>query len=638
MRRLIERCLTRDVRMRLRDIGEARILLDAVASGGAEEAVAAAPAAAPATPYARYAMLGVAGLAVGVAIALGLGRLSAKPESVPLRRFVVASRDSGNVVPTEPVISPDGRTIAFVRGNTLWVRPLDAVESRPLATAAGLTHPFWSPDNKHVGFLAGTRIMKAALAGGEPQLVSDARKAFTAGAGATWRDDDVILCSRAEEDGLLEVPAIGGDPRTMVPIDTTLEGDFHEPSALPGNRGVVYVVHRKPGIDTIELFSRGKRKVLFRLEGQTLARPVYSPTGHILFRRSPANAGIWALPFSLDRLQVTGAPFLVTSNALSPSVAGDGTLVFRAGSGSSTRQLAWLDRSGNTIATIGDPEEGLDAMLGPALAPDGVHVAIGHYGESNTEADVWIFDTARQTKTRLTFDPGTEDDPIWTPDGTRIIYTAAPPGCASVSCFSLLIRAADGTGTPDTLAQGLGANLTPDGRTLVYTAEGQGVTDVAALSLEPGATGPTTVREDEVQITGRISPNGKFVSYISFESGRAEVYLKRFPSWSGKWQVSIAGGGCPRWNGAGDRLYYAHDDDFYEVEVSGQDSPVLGTPRKLFSLRPSARGFRDLPGHFDVSRDGQRFLVIRPVGASGQGADVIAVQNWFGEFRDAKKK
>jgi len=549
---------------------------------------------------------------------------------------VVATADSAAALPGDPAISPDGRAVVYITGSTLWLRPLDGLEPRPLVTMNDVASPFWSPDSRHVGFLVGSRVMKVDANGGEPQLVSDVRKPFTGGSGATWRDDDVIVATRAEEDGMFEIPARGGDPRALLLPDTTAESDFHEPAALPGNRGVIYAVHRKQGIDTIELLAGGKRRVLLQLEGQSVRRPHYSPTGHILFHRSPQNAGVWALPFSLNRGQVTGEPFLVSAGDDFPTVSDDGTLVLRTGSGTRIRQIAWVDRQGNVVSPIGAPEEGLDTY-GPALSPDGRRVAISQSGEGDV-SDLWIYDTARGTKTRLTFEPGIERFPAWTPDGARIVYAAGEAGCASWDCFHLLIRSADGTGTPDTLATGGLANVSPDGRSMAFTITGLGFSDLASAPLEPGAAVRRAGPEDEAQLAGPVSPNGRFVAYTSFESDRAEVYLRRFPSWGGKWQVSVSGGNGPRWNGAGDRLYYVHGDDFYEVEVGGQDSPVLGPPRRLFSLRPSGRTFRDMAALFDVTKDGQRFVVVRPVGDQARSSNVVAIQNWAAGFRGHDKE
>ncbi len=628
IRRLLERCRTRDARQRLRDIGEARILLDGAAP---EPPIAAAAAPVSRTSPWRPLAFVVGGLVIGALAAMGFSRVGSRPADAPVRRFVIAGLDSAGVAPDLPVIAPDGRAVAYVMGTTLWVRALDALEPRALATTNGLTAPFWSPDGRHVGYIVGSRLMKVPVSGGDPQLISDLRQPFTGGAGAWWRDDDVIVCSRAEADGLMEVPARGGDPRTLLLPDTTAEGDLHQPSVLPGGRGVLYVVHRKQGGDTIELLSRGKRTVVLRLEGQTLESPVWSPTGHIVFRRSPQNSGVWALPFSLGRLEPTGEPFLVASNAILPSVADDGTLVLRAGSRSRIRQLTWIDRAGNVLGTVGDPEEGLDVITGPAIAPDGVRIAIGQ-SVGTEESDLWIFDSARGTKTRLTFEPGIEDDPAWTPDGARIVYSAGTTGCTSVACLSILVRSADGTGAPDTVGSGALPHVAPDGGSVGHCAMGGRSTDLAVTSLVSRGQSALVVSEDDIQISPRVSPDGRLLAYVSMVSGKPEIYLRRFPSGTGKWQVSTGGGSSPQWNGAGDRLYYAHEDDYYELEVGRGETPALGVPRKLFTLRPSARAFRAQTASFAVSRDGQRFLVVRPIGAAGQGAHVLAVQNWLSEF------
>jgi len=637
VRRLIERCLTRDVRQRLRDIGEARIALDSLSSGGADPVTPAGAAAAGKSSPLRPLLFGAGGVALGVLAMIALGTFGPRPDRLPLRRFVIATPDSASSAPREPVISPDGDAVAYIAGSTLWLRELDAVEPRALETMNGIAHPFWSPDSRQIGFISGSRVMKVDVRGGEAQLVSDVRKPFTNGSGACWRDDDIIVASRAEDDGVFAIPARGGDPRQVLATDTTAEGDFHEPSALPGSRGVVYVVHRKQGVDTIELFAGGKRRVLLRLEGQSIRHPRYSATGHILFYRSPQNTGVWALPFDINRMRVTGEPFLVSAGDTYPSISRDGTLVMQTGRGASLRQLEWVDRQGNVLSTIGDPEEGLDLLTGPALSPDGRRVVISQSGEGD-EADLWIYDTARGTKTRLTFERGNEQYPTWTPDASRIVYVGSETSCASPDCFHLLVRSADGTGTPDTIATAFHALVGPDGRTIVCTIGGRGLVDLATVPLEHAGTVRSVGPEDEVQLAGPVSPDGRFVAYTSFESGRSEVYLRRFPSWGGKWQVSVSGGNCPRWNGTGDRLFYVHGDEFYEVEVSGQDSPVLGRPHRLFTLTPSGRTWRDLSAYFDVTKDGQRFVIVRPVGGPVTGANVIAVQNWIAEFRGEKKR
>jgi hypothetical protein len=212
VRRLIERCLTRDVRQRLRDIGEARIALDAAASGAtdAERVATTAP------PLARHSALrplafAAIGLAAGVIGAMLFARPSQHAAEGPVRRFVIAEADTTGADPGENVISPDGRMIAYLRGSTLWLQPLDALEPRRLASADGMKNLFWSPDSRHIGYVSGTKAMKVSVAGGEPLLIADAREPFTNGSGATWRSDGVVVGTRAEADGLLEAPSVGAN-------------------------------------------------------------------------------------------------------------------------------------------------------------------------------------------------------------------------------------------------------------------------------------------------------------------------------------------------------------------------------------------------------------------------------------------
>jgi hypothetical protein len=414
--------------------------------------------------------------------------------------------------------------------------------------------------------------------------------------------------------------------------DTTRESDFHEPHALPDGRGVLFVTHRKQGVDTIELLANGKRRVVLQLPGQSLATPVYSGTGHILFRRTLSNAGLWAVPFSLARLKTTGDPFLVDPAGSSPSVAADGTLAFRLGAIAGERQLDWVDREGKSAGIVGQPELGLDPFTGPALAPDGVRIAIAQNAESG--GDIWIYDSARGTKTRLTFEPGDENDPVWSSDGSRIIYGASAPNCTSPGCYSILSRASDGSGVPDTLGPGFIPSITPDGREVIGTVLGSTL-DLSVTTMPPERRTRIVERSAGMQAAARVSPSGDYVAYTSNESGRLEVFLKRYPSWEGKWEVSTAGGAWPRWNGAGDRLYYVLADDVYEVEVTGRPSPVLGTPRRLFTLQGGSRTSQGAGAGFDVSANGLRFVVVRSVNASARRSQVVAVENWIGAYGGA---
>jgi dipeptidyl aminopeptidase/acylaminoacyl peptidase len=388
---------------------------------------------------------------------------------------------------------------------------------------------------------------------------------------------------------------------------------------------------RKGGINNISLWAGGKRKLLLELEGQRIANPVYAASGHILFERGPTTQGIWALPFSLARLEVLGEPFLVAPGGTGPTISAEGTLAFVAGASGAATQMTWVDREGKELGTIGQPES--DASMNIWLSPDGKRVARGV--TANDNRDLWIYDTARGTRTRLTFDPATDDDPSWSPSGNRVVHTARLKGTSGAEGFMVLLRAADGTGSADTLAGNAAApTSTPDGRHVLYVAlERNGaIWNLMETPLEGSRIPRLLLNGNPWVQEGRVAPIGNFMAYMSHESGEWEIFLTRYPSCEGKWQVSVAGGQWPRWNAKGDRLFFAQADDIMEVEVGGTTAPALGTPRRLFARPPLGAGaFGWYPG-FDVSGDGSRFFILRGAGQKGLTQGVAVVQNWLAEF------
>jgi serine/threonine-protein kinase len=252
--------------------------------------------------------------------------------------------------------------------------------------------------------------------------------------------------------------------------------------------------------------------------------------------------------------------------------------------------------------------------------------------------DVWILDITRGTRTRLTFDPGGDDSPCWFPSGDRIAYTTLPLNAAAPGGFIVLARAADGTGPVDTLGKGVASSVTPDGKHVIYDAFDKGglVWSLVEVPLEGPRTPRTLVTGNPRAITGRVSPTGNFLAYVSSESGQWEVYLTRYPSCEGRWQVSTAGGQFPHWSTRGDRLFFNQAEDIMEVEVSGTAAPLLGTPKRLFSRPALGQGTFGLYAPFEAAGDGSRFLFLRPAGQQGPVQGVTVVQNWIEEF--AKKK
>jgi dipeptidyl aminopeptidase/acylaminoacyl peptidase len=441
--------------------------------------------------------------------------------------------------------------------------------------------------------------------------------------------DGRIIVSRAESDGLLQISSLGGDPTEFMPTIAEQETDVHEPHALPDNRGVLFIRHGGGGPGIIELFADGERKTLLELLDQRLSSVSYAPSGHILFRRSPTNPGIWALPFSLEKLEVTGEPFLVVPAGQQCSVSDDGTLVYISGVGNTKRQFVWLNREGKA-----EPfgEEDADIGIWARIAPDGRRIVYTRTEGSNT--DLWILDSVRGTTTRLTFDPAEEAWPEWTPDGTHIVHHVRTTTGGDGTSFRIVSRRADGTGEADTLAAGWAPVVTPDGKHVMFSTGTYGEADIGSVALS-GGDASVVFRDESLQMSPTVSPTGEYVAYMSRESGgRSQIYLKRYPSWDGKWQVSIEGGDWPQWNSTGTRLYYLFGDDIFEVEVTGSTSPVLSRPVKLFTRSPAGRMFPGAGITFDVTGDGNRFLTRTNVTDESADQAVLVVQNWFSEFRN----
>ncbi len=625
VRRMLRRCMQRDPQSRLRDMGDARLLLEETLAGAdrdeAERGTEAGNRAGASGRRVLAAALVLAGVGAGFAAA----RMT-RPAAAPARlvKFAVPVEDLGAAA-----ISPDGRRLVYVAGDRLYVRDLDRLEARELVGTVGAAVPFWSPDGAWVGYGADDKLWKIPASGGTPSVLCELpRGGWGMAAGAAWMPDGSIVFTTGDT-GLLAVNDQGGDPLPFLDVVPETDDDFHDASALPAGRGVLFVVHRKGtdggGFDTIGAFARGTRKTVLRVEGQRLWGPVYAPSGHVLFRREPTNPGVWAVPFSLDTLAATGEPFLVAAGGDFPTVSASGTLAYAQGGSSEPTQLVRVSRAGEVREPIGPPAE---SSPFPALSPDGSRVAVGV--KEHGKWDLWVHDVARGTRSRLTFD-GEAFTPSWSPDGTRIAYATG----TDTSNFELRLIPADGTGEPQKLGPGWFPQFTPDGSTLVYTALGSdGSGDLWSMPLEGERRPAPLLAGPYAKTFSSVSPDGRHLAYVSQESGRWQVYLRPFPQGEGKWQVSVDGGLWPRWSRAGDRLFYAKGDDLMEVELSTVPAPRLGQPRKVFTRKPSGVSLPfDWPPAFDMSPDGGSFVFLEGPQGGPTVERLSVVLNWHEEFR-----
>jgi Tol biopolymer transport system component len=627
LRRLLQRCLDKDPRRRLRDIGEARVAIDGVLSGEIGDEESAAPVPEPATRSRRWMWVTAAVVVVMAAVTTVVVRtLLPSPEKPAARRFVAITGAFQAGEDTAPAVSPDGRKIVFVRNGHLWIRRLDQLEPQQLEGTEAALMPAWMPDSQSIVFSSKGDLKVVPFGGGATTTVGLGVGNVAAAGGISCGPGGRIIFSSGGG-GIVEISVRGGDSHDVLLPDGEREADLHQPSFIPDG-SILFVAHRVPeGPDTIAVLAGGSRKNLLQLDTQSLANPVYSPTGHIIFRRDRPRAGLWAVPFELGRLEVTGEPFLITQDGDQPSVANDGTLLYVSGAVSSLRQLVWVGRDGVIGEAMGQPQTGIAA---PALSPDGSRVAI--MGTEGDIGNIWVYDIARKTRTRLTFGNATDWDPAWTSDGTHVVFWDG-------TTRALSVKAADGTGEvvrliEQNLVDSGVPSISNDGKWMVFwvkpTVQQE---DIWYMALDGDRTPVPFVASEFVEDTPRISPDGTVLAYASEESGRREVYLTRFPSGEGKWQVSIDGGAFPVWSPVGGELFYLDGSMVKQVDVVTEPSVQLGTPRTLFD---AAELGLDVLGHtrFEVSRDGRRFVMVKQLREQNVPPSLVLSYEWIARFRE----
>ena len=416
----------------------------------------------------------------------------------------------------------------------------------------------------------------------------------------------------------------------MFAPETSEKGSaYHNPHFLPPEAPALSIVHDWGSRDNRDIVLRnletGEWSVL--AEGSSA---VYSPTGHILYQTAPHSGDLWALPFSMEALKSTGPPFPIAENAGDATFAEDGTLVYVDLAGGA-QQLTWRDRAGNKAGTIGRPQPD---MLDPAVSPDGRRVAVRSTEGGNT--DIWVHESERAVKRRLTFDPQQDSQPVWSPSDSKITFRSNRNGN-----YDIFNRAADGTGDVTLLVStasiGRPWDWSGDGSYLVYSvSDPNNKDDLWHLKRkEDGSTFESKpfLQTQFNETSASFSPDGRFLAYCSDESGQFEVYVQPFPGGGPKQQVSTNGGSQPRWNKSADELFYVEGDRLIGVSVATAPSFSVGSATPLFSdstLSVTSPDRRE----YDVSADGQRFVLVEPVEDDEAKPPAIhIVENWFEEFR-----
>ena len=586
----------------------------------------------PLPRWQRLALPASAVLVVGLAIALAVALRS--PKEVRPTHPVRFSFTPGTAV-SDPVISPNGRHIAYIGGQeeSIWVQDLDQQNSRELAGTEGAwpavnsgPRLFWSPDSEFIGFAArgGTR-------GGELKKISVARGAVTpicqlptvGFRGASWSPDgSTIAFSCGSPASLYEVASGGGTPKLLITEDEEI--GVWSPRFLPLEHGKRLLTGGGSADDPVialHNLDTGESEKLVGADGA-----IYSPSGHVLGPRvgEGITRGIWAWPVSTDTLKPTGDPFLVVEGAGWPSLSASGTLVYLDEPGSAY-QLVWRDRSGKKVGLIGQSQP---VIAFPRLSPDGRRVAV--MAEENDVLDIWLHDTERPIKTRFTFDALFDGAPIWSPAGDRITFVTWRP-----NDHRLFSKPADLSGE---------ATLLPPLGRMAWPSEWSGDEKYLLIERRPDGHGDIWYRKHEDDKSGhedfpflqepfdehdpQCSPDGRFVSYSSNESGQYEIYVRRFPDGSGRKQVSLNSGRYARWSWNSKELFYVEDDWIVAVPVTTSPSLSVGSASRLFQPANS--------GVFGVSADGKRFVIIEPV-EDAPPPTIRVVLNWAAEFQDSEE-
>jgi serine/threonine protein kinase len=621
IRRLLEMCLRKDPKLRLRDIGDARIQID--------EPIRLPERSRPILPWAIAAVMTV------VAIAMSTTWLATKTrEDGRTVRFLFTlpegtSEPLGLEAP-QVVPSPDGRHLAFSARDAktsqqfLWVQPLNSTSAQRLDNTEGANFPFWSPDAQSIGFFADEKLKRIAITGGSPQIICEARpgKESVAENGGTWNRDGTILFNYTRRSGLMQVSARGGPARPATELDASREETLHAwPQFLPDGRHFLYFAGStdasRRGVFVQEVGSSTRVLV-----AANTSRGAWVATGHLLFVRQNT---LFAQRMDSKTFQLEGEPIVVTQDVGEDTgngrsafaVSDNGVLAYRGGTHRGPRQVTWYDREGKRLGTVGKPGEYLSLRLSPDEKSAAVTIGLpGH-------ADTWIMDLSTGILTRMTQDSQDLNGfGAWSPDSRRMAISRADGETRELTVAS---------GKTTIISKGSLAvgDWSPDGRWLLCSQLGR---RLLLLPMTPGgadgaAKARTVLDTPSQKLHIRFSSDGQSVAYVSNEDegNESDVYVASFPSFAEKRRVSLGGGYVPMWRADGKEIFYlAGNSTLMSAEIRTGSSIDVGGSRALFKTHVFGPWY-------GVTRDGKRFLVGEP--QSGKAPQVTVVLNWLAELK-----
>jgi serine/threonine protein kinase len=642
IRRLLERCLKKDPRLRLPHIGVARLEIE-------EERLEPSPPRALVEQSTRGRTLSwpwmVAAVFFVISAALGaiilLHREPTQPGSV---RFDIEApsegvfgNQTGQRGPAPPAphlaVSPDGTRVAYVvtvKGRTaLWVRRLDALAGQELPGTDDASFPFWSPDSRALGFFAGGHLKKIDVTGGPSVTICPA----PLGEGGTWNQTGDIVFTPDQTSGLYRVAAAGGVPSAVTTLDAaTGEVSHRWPQFLPDGRHFLYLTTAKDpkngGLFAASLDPGPHTRVL-----NNPVRALYS-LRHVLFVQEGA---LMAQPFDPSSLRLSGEPLLLAEDVAFNEnnrrtgfgVSDSGVLAYRTGNAfRAAGQLAWVDRNGKTLQSISGPGND-DTSL--RLSPDERTIIVSRLPVGGQSRDLWTLDLTRDgLPAKLTFGVDDEASPVWSPDGAEIVFRSGLQGVPGkmyrkkVKDNAAPVLLSDDGGTP--------WDWSRDGEFIVYQRfNPKGRNDIWILPLRGDAKPRAFLDQEYAESFPRFSPDGRWIAYASQETGRDEVYVRSFPAGDHQQRVSVDGGIDPQWRRDGRELFYlSPQGQIMAVDFKGGTSAEVALPKQLFPTR--IRGTGGTAGQYAVSADGQRFLITQSLEEVRQ-IPITVLTNWTASLK-----
>lgn len=522
-------------------------------------------------------------------------------------------------------VSPDGKYLAYTaqipNATQLYLHRMDQLTSQPIPGTENSAEPAFSPDGQWIVFnTAQQKLVKVSIFGGAPETVCQTNGQTR---GIWWAADNTIFYGHIST-GIHRVSASGGTPEAVTSLDSAAGEISHRfPQLLPDGKTIIFTIKLNnitsfdEALIAAERLGTGERKILVR--GGTYVR--YAPTGHLIYIRGNT---IYAVPFDAERLEVSGPPVPIEeggwmnrgSGQASIGFSNNGVLVFAPSGPRSFESfaLAWMDRQGKTRPLL----ETLRSYFSARLSPDGQKVATDINAAND---DIWVYHITRGTLTRLTFAGGNNDLPIWSPDGKYVVYSAEKGKSPNI-----FRKPWDGSGAEERLTNDPNAqnptSFTPDGKMLSYEQNG----DIWILPLEGDRKPWPFIQSSAIEVGEYFSPDGRWMAYVSNESGKSEVYVTAFPKREGKWQISVGGGAGPIWSRNGKELFFTNGSSLMVVNVTAGSTFDFSVPRKLCDIPPST-------SVWDIAVDGQQFLALVSQSQQLTLPRLEVVTEWFEELK-----